>query len=154
MSGSILHWFCIDSSMGSARNADRAEKGRPLPADRKGRHFSPSGGVNSLVRAFQVLLLLLDLRSLREETDFLSGLPFLDLLYTGRTVFHTVANNEQGRLDLIAYKYPKDTSLAYFIALYNNIIDPLSEVTTGRDLAIPIDAIPTGEIKPFTYTGT
>lgn len=85
------------------------------------------------------------------DGPYLSGLPFLDLLYDGRVVFHKVANNEQGRLDLIAFKYLQDSSLWFYIALYNNVIDPIGGVTTGMDLAIPIDVITANEVRPFTY---
>lgn len=93
-----------------------------------------------------------------ESTDkgtVLSGLPYLDMLYTGKEVWHTVKQNEQYRLDLIAYKYLRDPSLWYVIAQYNGIQDPIAEVITGRDIAIPVTPLKAiGAMRPFTYRGT
>lgn len=84
-----------------------------------------------------------------------SGLPFVDLLYTGKLVYHSVSVHEQGRLDLIAYKYLKDFSLWPLIAWYNGIIDPLSDIKVGCVLAIPIDIVSSlRELLPFTYRGS
>lgn len=43
----------------------------------------------------------------------------------------------QGRLDLIAEAYLGDSHLWWFIAQYNAVLDPYSEITEGRVLRIP-----------------
>lgn len=55
-------------------------------------------------------------------------------------VFHTVSAGEENRLFLIAYKYYKDPSLWWVIALHNQIIHPF-EVPAGTALRIPSLAV-------------
>ena len=50
---------------------------------------------------------------------------------------YTVENANENRLDLIAAIFYGDTSLSWLLAQYNNIIDPMTEVTAGRLLLIP-----------------
>jgi hypothetical protein len=81
-----------------------------------------------------------------------SGLPYADFMYTGGVQWHIVSNEEVGRLDLIAWKWFGDFSFWYYIALFNGIIDPIGDVISGAEIAIPVDAkasLPI--IKPFTY---
>lgn len=62
-----------------------------------------------------------------------------------RTVFskdasdsvYVVENNYTNRLDLIAAMFYNESRLAWFVAQYNNIIDPTAEVVAGRVLLIP-----------------
>ena len=83
-----------------------------------------------------------------------TGLPFMDILYDGRLIYHKVKIHEQGRLDLIAYQWFKDPTMKYLIAAYNGIKDPIEEVVVGLDLAIPLDGINKAkDIKAWTYKG-
>ena len=50
---------------------------------------------------------------------------------------YIVENIYEGRLDLLASLFYGDSKLWWFIAQYNNIIDPVGEVTAGRVLYIP-----------------
>lgn len=50
---------------------------------------------------------------------------------------YIVENVYEGRLDLLASLFYGDSKLWWFIAQYNNIIDPIGEVTAGRVLYIP-----------------
>jgi len=50
---------------------------------------------------------------------------------------YTVENIYQGRLDMIASVFYNEPRWWWVIAQYNNIIDPVSEITPGRVLAIP-----------------
>lgn len=52
-------------------------------------------------------------------------------------IVYTVENAYENRLDLISSMFYNDTGLAWLIAQYNNIIDPMTEVTAGRLLLIP-----------------
>ena len=81
-----------------------------------------------------------------------SGLPFVDLLYQGgKIVFHEVTEQEQGRLDRIAYIYYSDWTLWYILALFNNIMDPLS-IQAGDIIEIPLNSVnQTTDLIPFTY---
>jgi hypothetical protein len=85
-----------------------------------------------------------------DNTPYLSGLPFMSYLYTGEIVYHTVEQNEENRLDLIAYKFFQDPSYWYPIALYNSLYDPLC-LPIGTELAIPVDALSGSNYQPFTY---
>ncbi len=80
------------------------------------------------------------------------GLQFADFYFDGEVKYHQVLENERGALDLIAYQWYKDCSLYWVIAIFNNIIDPLS-VKPGDILAIPQGPISTKNIQPFTYPG-
>jgi len=46
----------------------------------------------------------------------------------------------EGRLDLIAAVFYNEPRLWWFLAQFNNILDPLSEITAGRILLIPSKA--------------
>lgn len=50
---------------------------------------------------------------------------------------YIVENFCENRLDLIASVFYKESRYAWFLAQYNNILDPFSEVTAGRVLLIP-----------------
>lgn len=50
---------------------------------------------------------------------------------------YVVENFYENRLDLIASVFYKESRYAWFLAQYNNILDPFSEVTAGRVLLIP-----------------
>ena len=50
---------------------------------------------------------------------------------------YTVENANANRLDLIASIFYGDTGLAWLLAQYNNVIDPMTEVVAGRILLIP-----------------
>lgn len=49
----------------------------------------------------------------------------------------TITDAEAGLPDLIASLYFGDESLWWVICLYNSIIDPISELTTGKRIRIP-----------------
>jgi hypothetical protein len=89
-----------------------------------------------------------------DGVKFVSGLQYVDFLYSGRIIYHTVEESEVGRLDLIAYKCQalKDPSLWYVIALLNGIFDPLS-VQAGDQLIVPVDPVSLSDFEPFTYVG-
>lgn len=83
-----------------------------------------------------------------------TGLPFVDMMYDGRIVYHTVDMSEKGRLDLISYKYLKDPSQWPLLAYFNSIIDPISDVKPGLQIAIPVDPINLiSDFRPVTYSG-
>ena len=50
---------------------------------------------------------------------------------------YTIEQTTQNRLDLISKLFLGDEKLAWFIAQYNFILDPLSECIPGRVLFIP-----------------
>ena len=50
---------------------------------------------------------------------------------------YTVENFYEGRLDLIAAVFYNESRWWWFIAQYNNILDPFSEIVAGRVLLIP-----------------
>jgi hypothetical protein len=50
---------------------------------------------------------------------------------------YVVENIYAHRLDLIASVFYKESRYAWFLAQYNNILDPFSEVVPGRILLIP-----------------
>jgi len=50
---------------------------------------------------------------------------------------YTIDTKSAGRLDLIAEAFLGDSHLWWFIAQYNAILDPYSEVIPGRILRIP-----------------
>lgn len=101
------------------------------------------------MRRYQKLSEIID-----EDLNILSGLPFLDFLYDGGEVYHTVRSNENRRLDLVAYAYLKDYRLWPILAWYNGISDVLS-VKTGDVLAIPVNAVTLlNNVIAFTYRGT
>lgn len=50
---------------------------------------------------------------------------------------YTVENFYEGRLDLIASVFYNEPRYWWFLAQYNNILDPVSETTAGRVLLIP-----------------
>lgn len=52
-------------------------------------------------------------------------------------IVYTVENFYEGRLDYIAHVFYSEPRYWWVIAMYNNIIDPSSEVTPGRVLLIP-----------------
>lgn len=52
-------------------------------------------------------------------------------------VVYVVENKYQNRLDLIASLFYNEPRYAWFLAQYNNILDPFSEVLGGRVLLIP-----------------
>ena len=81
-----------------------------------------------------------------------SGLPFVDLLYQGgKIVFHEVTEQEEGRLDRIAYIYFGDWTQWVILAWFNNISDPLS-IQAGDIIEIPLNSINQNtDIIPFTY---
>jgi hypothetical protein len=81
---------------------------------------------------------------------YLSGLPFLEFLYSGRVQFHKVRQGEVGRLDIIAYAFFGDPTYWYPIAIFNNLFDPMS-IDYGDELAIPIDLPAGADFVPFTY---
>lgn len=62
-----------------------------------------------------------------------------------RTVFeiddsdlvYVVEKNFVNRMDLIAKQFLDDSALWWFVAMYNNVLDPLNEVTEGLVLRIP-----------------
>lgn len=50
---------------------------------------------------------------------------------------YVVENFYENRLDLISSVFYKDPHYAWFIAQYNSILDPFSEIVAGRILLIP-----------------
>lgn len=52
-------------------------------------------------------------------------------------VNHTVNQEEENDLPLISFKLYGDPSLWWILAQLNNIVNPLSDVTIGRDLLVP-----------------
>lgn len=52
-------------------------------------------------------------------------------------VVYVVENAYENRLDMIASIFYGEPRFAWLLAQYNNIIDPMTEVTAGRMLLIP-----------------
>lgn len=52
-------------------------------------------------------------------------------------LIYTVEQRFEGRLDLIANAFYNDPRLFWFIAQYNNILDPYAEIVVNRQLVIP-----------------
>lgn len=50
---------------------------------------------------------------------------------------YIVEKRFEHRLDLISYAFYNEPRYWWFIAQYNNILDPWSEIITGRKLLIP-----------------
>ena len=51
--------------------------------------------------------------------------------------YYPIPEEEDGRLDLIAYKHYKNVQLWWVIALANEILNPIDEVSAGKMLKIP-----------------
>jgi hypothetical protein len=51
--------------------------------------------------------------------------------------YFTITDSEVGQPDLIAYIHYQDETLWWIICLYNQIIDPQTELVTGKRLKIP-----------------
>ena len=91
-----------------------------------------------------------------EHGPIQSPLPFVEILYRGDFIYHTVAYEQTGRLDILAYIYDEigDPYLDWIIAEFNDIIDELTEVIPGKDLRIPLTRLNyEQDIRPFTYIG-
>jgi hypothetical protein len=52
-------------------------------------------------------------------------------------VFYVIADTYDRRPDLVAAIFYNDPRLWWFIAQFNNILDPFSEMTTGKVLRLP-----------------
>jgi hypothetical protein len=52
-------------------------------------------------------------------------------------IIYAVENFYEGRLDLIASVFYNEPRYWWVIAQYNNVLDPVSEITAGRILRIP-----------------
>lgn len=50
---------------------------------------------------------------------------------------YVVSGGEVGRPDLIAYRLYQKSSLGWLILQYNNIVDPVTELTIGTTLTLP-----------------
>jgi len=90
------------------------------------------------------------------EGTYKSGLQFLDFLYDpdAGVISHTIRPGEEGRADLLAWKYLGDPSLYWIICEFNGIKDPLSELVLGTNLLIPTGTIDLlKNIRAFTYFG-
>lgn len=85
------------------------------------------------------------------DTEYRSGLPFVDVLYSGEVRWTEVKPEEESRLDLIAWRTLDDFDRWRDIAYLNNIRDWLTEVTIGRSLAYPLSPIPDSSIIAWTY---
>lgn len=48
-----------------------------------------------------------------------------------------VSSSEEGRPDKIAYNIYQKANLAWLVMQYNNIVDPIEELTTGTRLTLP-----------------
>lgn len=75
-----------------------------------------------------------------------SGEPVLDFIGSDWNTFrqnlvlsnnHTVNQEEENDLPLIAYKLLGDPDLWWVIAQLNNVVNPLADVAVGLDLKIP-----------------
>ena len=76
-------------------------------------------------------------RQLLEDTDvYLETFNSSKIDKSEDDRFHTVAMEQENRLDIIANIYYKDPSLYWVIALANNLIDPFV-VNSGSILRIP-----------------
>jgi len=49
----------------------------------------------------------------------------------------TVLSNEAGRPDLIAYRLYQKANLGWLVLEFNNIVDPVIELTTGTKIIMP-----------------
>lgn len=70
-----------------------------------------------------------------KEGDLALDRKFYSYMPSKADKTHVVVENE--RLDTIAFKYYKDSSLWYVIADVNEIFNPLKELEPGTKLLIP-----------------
>lgn len=68
--------------------------------------------------------------------EYLETYSGYEIPITSGDKYHQIETGEEGRLDLIAYKYYGHPMLYWIIAEANEIIDPLS-ITVGDILRIP-----------------
>ncbi len=52
-------------------------------------------------------------------------------------IVYVVENIYEGRLDNISYVFYNEPRYWWFIAQYNNILDPMTEIVAGKTLLIP-----------------
>lgn len=76
-----------------------------------------------------------------EDTKYLDlwkrPTEFNNIKDTLRYKEHTVIESEIGCLDMLALRYYMNERLFWVIALFNNIIDPVSDMYAGQVLRIP-----------------
>jgi hypothetical protein len=70
-------------------------------------------------------------------------LGFLDLSYINMVRklrydrVHTVNQSEEGNLQLISFTYYNTIELWWILAMYNGVVNPITEVITGLRLKVP-----------------
>jgi hypothetical protein len=69
--------------------------------------------------------------------DFLEWWERAEFEQDESDIVYPVENFYEGRLDLIASVFYNEPRLWWFIAQYNNILNPAEEITAGRILLIP-----------------
>lgn len=62
-----------------------------------------------------------------------------NIVSTYNVKFATEKVDKQTTLDKLAYKYYGEERYWYIIAIWNNIVDPLTELETKQELIIPLD---------------
>ena len=92
-----------------------------------------------------------------DGSTYESGLPFLEIQYTGRIKMHKVELHEVGRPDVIAWKELKDADLWWVVLkhnMQNGIIEKVNDCTMGLKvgmvLEMPID-FTMNMVLPFMY---
>jgi len=72
----------------------------------------------------------------KQELDLLSG-SLTSFKITRPVRYYTIGDGDVGRPDAIAFLFYQQERYWWVIAVTNNIIDPINEMTTGRILKIP-----------------
>lgn len=67
-------------------------------------------------------------------------------------LLHSVTQLEEGMLDLISYQYYGTEAYWWIIAVANNLLDPVTEVTFGKSLIIPTKNAVSAYIATLTET--
>lgn len=62
-----------------------------------------------------------------------------NIVSTYNVKFATEKVDKQTTLDKLAYKYYGEERYWYIVAIFNGIVDPLTELETKQELIIPLD---------------
>lgn len=71
------------------------------------------------------------------EKTFLATYYPVEYPHNAEDIYHQVTAGDEGRLDLIAYRYYNSAMLWWVIAEANNIFHPIKEVKAGIYLRVP-----------------
>lgn len=68
--------------------------------------------------------------------DYLSA-SYLKISQVTKFQIYTITDDMSSHAELIAHKFYKTTDLWWAICLYNSIIDPVTELYSGKSIRIP-----------------